>query len=130
MKKPSPSGVFVACLGLASGATLTAVMFGTSLFAVVFLLIALGALLAAITTRRAAKSVVALEQWGSWKKFLGGGSLLLALLIVLMNLPANRDQDLSTVAWSLLMIAILLSLSLIGAGIVLGAISLNRKRHP
>ncbi len=128
MKKPSASGAFIVSLALGIGATLMAVVIGTSLFAVVFLLMALAALVAAFTTRRAAKPVVALERSGSWKKFLGAGSLLLALLIVLMNLPANRDQELSTVAWSLLMFAILLSLSLIAAGVVLRVT--GRRRNP
>ncbi len=128
MKKPASSHLFVFSLALGVGAVLMTAVIGTAIPALIFLLIAAVSFGVAMTSRRAVKPAIALEQSSSWKKFLAGGGLMLGALIVLINLPANRDQDLSTIEWSMLMLAIFTSLSLIGAGVVLGVIGRNRTR--
>ncbi len=129
MKNPVSSYAFILCLALAISGTVMAVVIGASLYAIVFAIVAVASLGSAIALRRAAKPVVELERASSWKKFVVGGGLMLGALIVLMNLPANRDQDLSPVEWSGLMLSLLVSLSLIGAGVVLGAMNISRNRH-
>ena len=71
----------------------------------------------------------ALERSSTWKKFLTIGAVLLTVIIVLINLPGTKDQELSGVGWSLMMVSFLASFTLIGAGIVLGAAQLLRGRN-
>lgn len=130
MNRPSSSHLFVFFFALGTGAALMTAMIGTSMYAAVVALVAVASFGVAIALRRAAKPAITLERTSSWKKFLVGGGLMLGTLIIMMNLPANKDQDLSTIEWSVLMLSILISLSLIGAGAVLGALRLHRKRHP
>jgi hypothetical protein len=127
--KPESLRVFVLSLALAFGATIMSAVIGVGVYAVVPLLIAGVSLGVAVTARGGLRPAVASEPSASWKKFLVGGSLLLGVLIGLMNIPANKDQDLSPAMWSLLMLTLLLSLTLIGAGVVLAAIRLRHNRR-
>ncbi len=129
MKRLPSSSVTVACLALAVGGTMAAVVVGTSLYAVLLLFLAGGCVTVAVLSRRAAKPAVAPGTSGAWKKFLVAGGLLLAVMIVLMNLPSTKDQELSGLGWSLMMLTLLLSFTLIGAGVVLGATRLMSNRR-
>jgi len=121
MNRPSSSAITGTCLALAIGATLAALVTGTSFYGLILALLALVALSLAVAFRRATKSALALETSGSWKKFLATGSVLLLVIVILLNLPANQNQELSEVAWTAMMVSLLFSLTLIGAGLVLGA---------
>ena len=129
MKRPTSSQVTVVCLALAVGGTMAAVVVGTSLYALILLGFAAAAITVAVMSRRAAKPALALEGSTSWKKFLGAGAVLLAIIIVLINLPGTKNQELSELAWSVMMISMLLSFALIGAGLILGAARLSNNRH-
>ncbi len=128
MEKPGSSHAFVFSLALGIGSVLMTAVIGTSMYAVLFALVAVASFAVAFTSRRAAKPAIELETSSPWKKLLAGGGLMLGGLIVLINLPANKDQDLSPVEWSALMLSILISLSLIAYGAVLGALQVSRKR--
>lgn len=121
MNRPSSSAVTGGCLALAVGATLAALVTGTSFYGLILVLLAIVALALAMASRRATRSALSLERSTSWKKFLATGSVLLLAIVVLLNLPANKDRELSEVAWSAMMVSLLFSLTLIGAGVVLGA---------
>jgi hypothetical protein len=129
MKRPPSSAITATCLSLAVGATLAAVATGTSFYGLILLLFAVVAIALAVMSRRAAKPALTLEGSASWKKFLATGSILLLIMIVLLNLPATKDQELSEVAWSVMAVSMLFSLTLIGAGVVLGAGRLANNRH-
>lgn len=129
MKQPSPTQITAGCLALAVGGTLAAVVTGTSLYGLLFLLVAAAAVAMAAMSRSAAKPAIALERTSAWKKFLAAGAVLLAVIIVLINLPGTKNQELSEVAWSLMMVSFLASFTLIGAGIVLGAAQALRSRN-
>ncbi len=129
MKKPGSSHAFVFPLALGIGSVLMTAVIGTSMYAVLFAVVAVASFAVAIALRRVAKSAIELEKSSPWKTFLAGGSLMVGGLVILLNLPANKDVDLSPVEWSALMLSILISLSLISAGAVLGALQVNRKRH-
>lgn len=129
MNRPQSSAVTAICFALAIGAALAALVTGTSLYGSILALLAVAALVLAAIFRRANKSALALETTGSWKKFLATGSGLLLVIVVLLNLPANKNQELSEAAWTAMMVSLLLSLTLVGAGLVLGAGRLiNRRR--
>ncbi len=121
MNRPSSSAVTGICLALAVGATLAALVTGTSFYSLILVLLAIAALVLAATFRRATKSALALETSGSWKKFLATGSILLLVIVILLNLPSNKNQELSEAAWTAMMVSLLFSLTLIGAGLVMGA---------
>ncbi len=122
------SRVTVTCLTLAIAGALAAIVTG-SLYAVIFLLVALLAVAIAVMSRKATKPVLALENSAKWKKFLAAGTALLAIIIVLLNVPPNNTQELSAWAWSLMAGSMLLSFTLIGAGVVLGVARLSSNRH-
>ena len=133
MKHPTSSHitsshVTTTCLALAIAGTLAAIVTG-SLYAVIFLLVTLLAAAIAVMTRKATKPVLALENSAKWKKFLAAGTALLAIIIVLLNVPPNNTQELSAWAWSLMAGSMLLSFTLIGAGVVLGVARLSTNRH-
>ena len=132
MKHPTSSHitsshVTTTCLALAIAGTLAAIVTG-SLYAVIFLLVTLLAAAIAVMTRKATKPVLALENSAKWKKFLAAGTALLAIIIVLLNVPPNNTQELSAWAWSLMAGSMLLSFTLIGAGVVLGVARLSSNR--
>ncbi len=129
MNQPSSTQIVGGCLALAVGATVAAVVTGTSVYGLVFLLVAAAAAATAAMSRRAVKPVIALERSSTWKKFLAIGVALLAVIIVLINLPGTKNQELSSAAWSLMMMSLLTSFTLIGAGVVLGASQLLRSRN-
>ncbi len=122
------SRVTVTCLALAITGALAAIVTG-SLYAVIFLLVALLAVAIAAMSRKAIKPALALEDSAKWKKFLAAGITLLAIIIVLLNVPPNNTQELSAWAWSLMAGSMLLSFTLIGAGVVLGVARLSSNRH-
>ncbi len=121
--------VTAGCVALAVGGTMAAVVTGTSLYGLLFLVVAAAATAVAVLSRGAAKPAIALERSSAWKKFLAAGSLLLAVLVVLMNLPGTEDRELSELAWSLMMVSLLTSFTLIGAGTVLGAAQWASRRR-
>ena len=133
MKHPTSSHITSShittmCLALAIAGTLAAIVTG-SLYAVIFLLVALLAVAIAAMSRKATKPALALEDSAKWKKFLAAGTALLAIIIVLLNVPPNNTQELSAWAWSLMAGSMLLSFTLIGAGVVLGVARLSTNRH-
>ncbi len=130
MHHPTPRHASTTCFALAIGTLMAAVVSGTSLYGLIFLLISGVTVTVAVLSRRAPKPALALEKSRSWKKFLIAGSLLLVLLIAAINLPPNNGRELSEVAWSLMMLSLLLSFTLIGAGIVLGATHFSRRHDP
>lgn len=121
--------VFTVCLAFAIGGVLLALMIGASLYALLMLGFSAVAIGLAVMARKAAKPALALESRRSWKKFLMAGAVLLTAIVIAINLPANRNDELSELGWSLMMLAFLLSFSLIGAGIVLAATQFSQHRH-
>ncbi len=128
MKKPASSHVFVFSLALGIGSVLMTAVIGTSMYAALFAFVAVASFAVAIASRRAAKPALALETSPPWKKFLASGGLMLVVIVVLINLPPNRGQELSPVGWVAMMLSILISLSLIAYGAVLGALQVSRTR--
>lgn len=129
MHQPNPTHVIAGCLAVAVGGTMAALVTGTSVYGIAFLLVAAAALAAATMSRRASKSAIALARSSAWWKFLGAGAVLLAAIVVLINQPGAENQELSSAAWSLMMVSLLASFTLIGAGIVLGSARFLRRRH-
>lgn len=126
MKHLSAAHVSTACFAFAIGTFFAAAATGTSLYGLIFLSISAIAVVIAVLSRKATKPALKLENSRSWKKFLTAGSVLLVVLIAAINLPPNNGKELSSVAWSLMMLALLTSFTLIGAGIVIGATRLAR----
>ena len=134
MKHPTSSHITsshitTTCLALAIAGTLAAIVTGTGLYAVILLLVAFLAVAIAAISRKATKPALALDTSAKWKKFMAADIALLAIIIVLLNVPPNNTQELSTWAWSLMMGSMLLSFTLIGAGVVLGVARLSNNRH-
>ena len=127
MHRSSSSRVAMIALALAVGFTGAAVVLGGSLYAVILLVVALAGVLVAAMSWKAAQPAIVIESSDSWRKFLVAGIGLLAIMIVLMNVP-HQDQDLSPVAWSLMMLTLVLSIVLIGTGVTLGLARLTKHR--
>ncbi len=131
MKHPSTTRVSTASLALAIGTFIAAAVTGTSIYGLIFLTTGAIAVVIAVLSRKAARPAIKLEDSRSWKKYLASGSVLLVVLIAAINLPPNKGKELSAVAWSLMMLSLLASFTLIGAGIVIGATQLHQNRdHP
>ncbi len=128
MKKRGSSHAFVFFLALGIGSVMMTAVIGTSMFAVLLAIVAVASFAVAITSRRASKPAIALETSSPWKNFLASGGLMLVVIVALINLPPNRGQELSSVGWVAMMLSILISLSLIAYGAMLGALQVSRTR--
>jgi hypothetical protein len=125
----TPKHLPAACIAVAVGTTMAAALIGTSLYGAVLLVVAILAAALGALARTTARPVLALERSSSWKPYLAIGIPLLAILIVLMNLPANKDQELSSVGWFVLMSCLMLGFTLVVVGLVLGAAALTRRHR-
>lgn len=129
MKSPSTRTVGLGAGAIGAGATLAAIVTGASLYALLLLILASGALLVAVWARRDAAPVDPLVKRASWKWLLFSGVALLGTIVVMLNLPSTSDDDLSEPVWSLMMASFLTSFVLIAAGVVLGAAQLANRRR-
>ncbi len=115
------SNVSIVFFALAVGSAMLAMIVGASLYALLMLVVCFVAVAIALLVRRAAKPAIVLEGSRSWKKFLIVGAGLLTLIILAINFAPNNDAELSEVGWSVMMLAFLLSFTLIGVGVVQAA---------
>lgn len=129
MKQRAATTISTICLAFAIGSLVLALVLGTSMYALLMLIVCAAAVALAVLSRKAAKPALALEASRSWKKFLIAGGALLTAVIVAINLPANKNDELSELGWSVMMLVFLLSFSLIGAGVVLAATRFSRKHQ-
>lgn len=130
MTQRSTAQLTVGCVALAVGATAAAVITGTSFYSLLLLLVAAAAAAVAVLARRSSRTALAPERSSTWKRLLIAGAALLAVMVVLMNLPGSENQELSELGWTVMMVSLLTSFTLIAAGVVLGAAHfLNRRSH-
>jgi len=129
MHGPSPqSTLTVGGVAVGVAAMVGGIVVGASFYALLLIMLAVFAFLIAILSRRATRPATAIPGQRSWKKVSVVGVVLLAIEIVMLNVPAG-DHELNAWQWALMMLTLLSSIALIAAGAVLGIAGRTHRRN-
>lgn len=122
MKRPNPRTVAMIATATTLAALILAVVAGTGPVVGVFLLAAVIALSVATLSWRAARSAdhSATAGQSRWRTLLIGGIALVAVVIVVINVPPYNDRELPEAGWALMMLSLLTGVALITVGATLG----------
>lgn len=120
MNRPPVNLVAAIAFAVAIAATIGAIFTGGSVYALILVLIAFVAVCIAVLAWRASRPAVLFESTRSWKGFLASGVVLLAMIVLIVNLPPMEDGDYADGVWYVMFFAVVLSIMLIAGGILLG----------
>jgi Polysaccharide biosynthesis protein len=115
MERSAIVNVTSICIVVAGSATLLAAVVGVSFYALLLLMVAIGAIVVSVFAHRADKPAVVQEGVRSWKKILGIGVAILAVVIVVMNLPQAEDS--AEWPWFAMMLGLLTGVTMTVAGL-------------
>ncbi len=130
MNRPTPQTVAVVATVATVAALVLGVVAGSSPIVGVFLLIAIVSLVIATLAWKAARPIsrAGVRVANRWRTVLILGVALLAVVLVVINVPPYNEKELPEAGWVLMMTSLVTSVGLITVGLTMG-IAQRSSRH-